>query len=108
MTTLVLVNKPISTLSDGHDLRVWHLCRVLAEFETLISVCVPLGENGNAQANEKTLRADDIFLDEIIATNRGPEFPSAAGSMMLQCMVSTIDDRAQCSPCVVEVKRVWS
>jgi glycosyltransferase involved in cell wall biosynthesis len=76
MTTLVIVNKPITTLSDGHDLRVWHLCRALAEFETLISVCVSLGENGNAQANEKPLRTDDIFLDEIIATNRSPELPS--------------------------------
>lgn len=65
MTTLVLVNKPISTLSDGYDLRVWNLCRALAELEPLISICVSMDGMVNTQTTEVTLRSSELFVDEV-------------------------------------------
>lgn len=41
-TILVITNRPLSTFSNGYDLRVWHLCRALKEHNRLLQLVVPL------------------------------------------------------------------
>lgn len=43
MRILVLTHKPLASLSNGHDLRVWHLCRELATRHELYLLTVNLG-----------------------------------------------------------------
>jgi glycosyltransferase involved in cell wall biosynthesis len=42
MTVLVVTSRPPSTTSNGYDLRVWHLCRAMAQQEKLILLALPL------------------------------------------------------------------
>lgn len=76
MTTLVVVHRPISTLSDGHDLRVWHLCRALSAFETLVCFCIPLVAGDGLRAEPRTLPIHEIFADEVIPTTADLGHPS--------------------------------
>jgi glycosyltransferase involved in cell wall biosynthesis len=42
MTVLVITNRPLRTTSNGYDLRVWHLCRAMAQQEKLVLLPLPL------------------------------------------------------------------
>lgn len=43
MRILVVTDKRLASLSDGYDLRVWHLCRELAKWHEMHLLTVPLG-----------------------------------------------------------------
>lgn len=60
MTTLIITNRLLRTASNGYDLRVWHLCRALAEHERLVLLTLPIAE-GSACAD------GELFLDQVFA-----------------------------------------
>ena len=61
MTILVITNRPLTTASNGYDLRVWHLCRALAAHERLVQLVLPISEE--IESTERTLVLDNIFVE---------------------------------------------
>lgn len=56
MATLVVTSRPITSLAHGYDLRVYSLCKTLADEMHLVAV--PLGDHG---AFEETVDASSVF-----------------------------------------------
>jgi glycosyltransferase involved in cell wall biosynthesis len=76
MTALVVTNKALTSLSCGYDLRVWHLCRHLAEREDLVLVCIPLqAELARAYA-DGSLDSGQLFREEVHVPDRHLRTPS--------------------------------
>ncbi len=61
MTTLVVTNRPLITKSNGYDLRVWHLCRALAQHEEL--VLLALAQPQRDLSKHVDIRPNEIFTD---------------------------------------------
>jgi glycosyltransferase involved in cell wall biosynthesis len=65
MTILVITNRPLTTFSNGYDLRVWYLCHALKQHEKLVQCIVPLTSTIPVDSD---LRPDAVF-SEIVAVD---------------------------------------
>lgn len=72
---LVVTHKPLASLTNGHDLRVWHLCRELAKQHELYLLTVNLGSTDESSGGLVGL--SDVF-QEIVET---PKFPTHRPSL---------------------------
>jgi glycosyltransferase involved in cell wall biosynthesis len=62
MKAVVVVNKPLTSLSSGYDLRVWHLCgSLLRAGHGLALVVVPLGGLEDAELADGSIDARQLF-----------------------------------------------
>lgn len=61
MRILVVANKPLITLSDGYDLRVWYLCQELAKRHELHLLTVPVNVGTEEMAADGTMVMDEVF-----------------------------------------------
>jgi glycosyltransferase involved in cell wall biosynthesis len=62
MKAVVVVNKPLTSLSSGYDLRVWHLCgSLLRAGHGLALVVVPLGGREAAEFADGSIDARQLF-----------------------------------------------
>ena len=66
---LVVTHKPLASLTNGHDLRVWHLCRELAKQHELYLLTVNLGSTDESSGGLVGL---SDAVQEIVET---PKFP---------------------------------
>jgi glycosyltransferase involved in cell wall biosynthesis len=71
MATLVVTSRPITSLAHGYDLRVYSLCRALADEMHLVAV--PLGDHG---AFEQTVDAHSVFDSVCVLEPFNGEAPS--------------------------------
>jgi glycosyltransferase involved in cell wall biosynthesis len=65
VTSLVVINQPLTRISSGYHLRVWHLCRVLADHEDLVAVCVPLQVETGREYADVPLDSRQLFVEEV-------------------------------------------
>lgn len=62
MKATVVVNKPLTSLSNGYDLRVWHLCgSLLRAGHTASLVVLPLASREAAEYADGTVDANELF-----------------------------------------------
>lgn len=61
----MITNRPLITKSNGYDLRVWHLCRALAQHETLVLLTLPIAQLD--ASNRADIDPKDIFA-HVLAT----------------------------------------
>jgi glycosyltransferase involved in cell wall biosynthesis len=59
MRILVVTDKLLASLTDGYDLRVWHLCRELAKRHEMYLLTIPLGPP--RQYNDGPIGLGDVF-----------------------------------------------
>lgn len=71
---LVVTHKPLASLTNGHDLRVWHLCRELAKRHELYLLTVNLGSID--KSNDGLVGLADVFKKMIDAPNLPVHRPS--------------------------------
>ena len=73
-TILVVTNKPLVTTSNGYDLRVWHLSRLLRPHSRLVLLHFPFAPGGVGQQRDKQdIDVHDLF-DEVVATASPEQF----------------------------------
>ncbi|MCC8952416.1 glycosyltransferase [Bradyrhizobium sp. Pear77] len=72
---LIVTHKPLASLTNGHDLRVWHLCRELAKRHELYLLTVNLGSTD--QSGDGLVGLSDVFR-KIAET---PKFPAHRPSL---------------------------
>lgn len=58
MRILVVTDKHLASLSDGYDLRVWHLCRELAKRHEMYLLTIPLNHQ---KFNDGPIGLGDVF-----------------------------------------------
>jgi glycosyltransferase involved in cell wall biosynthesis len=62
MQFIVATNKPLTSLSSGYDLRVWHLCKALAlRGHGLHQVIVPLALDEARRFSDGSIRPEQLF-----------------------------------------------
>ena len=62
MNIIVITTKPLTSLSSGYDLRVWHLCRLLAKAGHRLSLVeFPFMAREAAEFNDNTLDISKVF-----------------------------------------------
>ena len=73
-TILVVTNKPLVTTSNGYDLRVWHLSRVLRPHSRLVLLHFPFEPEGaGLQCDKQDIDVHDLF-DDVVATASPEQF----------------------------------
>lgn len=73
MTVLAITNRPLSSFASGYDLRVWHLCRVLAESEKLVLLALSLG---GEEPGEGSIHPESLFAEVVCLPLPGTRRPS--------------------------------
>lgn len=72
MTTLIVTNKMLTSLSYGYDLRVWHLSRERSKHEKLVLLAISLP--GTVNFRDKTITAiGEVFQEVHELTHEGKE-----------------------------------
>lgn len=74
LTTLVIINRPLTTNSNGYDLRVWHLCHALAQHQKLVLLTLPLSQLD--ASNHADIHPEEIFSDVLMTASLARFKPS--------------------------------